>query len=313
MLAYRAKSVGAWGFGRQARRVNIDHLNPHVLATEARPMFYEKLGIMPRLNLDWRTPRAEIVARIARFKPDLISGPPSLLAELADELTDADRARIDATRVLTGSERLSASMRARIERGFGCPVADIYGCVELVFIAMEAPEERGYRLCEEAVIVEVLAQGASATKGEIHLTGLHQWSMPFIRYRLGDDVEVTDGAGPHRLLRAIDGRVTDRFRLPDGRELHGYELGELIERCSLAVRRFQITQVRRDAFHVRLVLATTSPAALAALDRSFRDTLGPTIACTVEVVASLDRPHRKFYPFVSYERLEKLRAAGTPP
>jgi len=313
MLAYRAKAVGAWGFGPRARRVNLDHFSPLVLATEARPMLYEKMGIMPRLNLDWRTPKDEIVACIARFEPDLISGPPSLLAELADGLDDTDRARINATRILTGAELLSASMRARIESGFGCPVSDIYGCVETVFIAMEAPEEQGYRLCEEVVIVEVLDNGTPATRGEIFLTGLHQWSMPFIRYRLGDYVEVMDGAGPHRRLRSIDGRVTDRFQLPDGRRLHGYTLGELVEGSSLAVRRFQITQVQRDAFRVRLVLEKKSHADLAALNHCLRDTLGPAIDVRVEVVESLDRPHRKFYPFVSYERLETLRAAGTPP
>ena len=52
--------------------------------------------------------------------------------------------------------------------------------------------------------------------------------MPFIRYRLGDQVELGDGVGPNRWLRAIDGRVTDRFQLPDGRRLHGDTWGELI-------------------------------------------------------------------------------------
>lgn len=309
MLAYRAKAVGAWGFDLRARRANIDHFSPTALATEARPMLYEKLGIMPRLNLDWRTPRDEIVARISEFNPDLISGPPSLLAELADDLGDSDRERLNIARVLTGAEQLLPSARSRIERGFGCPVADIYGCVETVFIAMEAPDTSGYRLCEEAVIVEVLDNGKPAAKGEIFLTGLHQWSMPFIRYRLGDYVEMTEGAGPHRSLRSINGRVTDRFQLSDGRRLHGYTLGELVEQSGLAVRRFQILQVQRDEFHIKLVLETADHKPLAALDERLRNTLGPAIEVRVEVVASLERPNRKFYPFVSYERLQKLRSA----
>ena len=78
-------------------------------------------------------------------------------------------------------------------------------------------------------------------------------------------------------------------------------------RSGLAVRRFQITQVRRDSFQVRLVLEAPSQADLAALKQSLRETLGAAIQVEVEVVRSLDRPYRKFYPFVSYERLEKLR------
>ena len=303
LLAYRAQAVGSWGFGPRARRANIDHFSRDALTTEAGEMWYEKLGVMPRLNLDWRSPTEEILSRIDQFKPDLISGPPSLLARLADDLDESDRARLHAARVITGAELLSASMRTRIEQGFGCPIADVYGCTETVFIAMEVPGEPGHRLCEEAVIVEVLNNGLPASKGEIFLTSLHQWSMPFIRYRLGDQVELAPGAGPHRVLQSIDGRVTDRFVLADGRQLHGYTLGEQVEGSGLPVRRFQIIQRERDAFRVKLVLDSPNAKELAALNRSLCDTLGQGIEVQIEVVDSLDQPHGKFYPFISYERL----------
>ncbi len=311
MLAHRAKAVGAWGYGPRTRRANIDHFSPESLATEAHPMLYERLGIMPRLNLDWRTPKDQIVSQISEFKPDLISGPPSLLAELADALTDDDRARIGATHVLTGAELMTASDRTRIERGFGCPVADIYGCVETVFIAMQTPRELGYRICEEAVIVEVLHDGSPADRGEIVLTPLHQWSMPFIRYRLGDQAVLMEGGGIDRRIRSIDGRVTDRFLLPDGRHLHGYTLGQLVEECDLSVRRFQITQTRPEMFCVRLVLDPAGHTGLAPLKQRFQYTLGPGVQLRIEVVDTIDRPQRKFYPFISYERFVKLSEQPT--
>ncbi len=303
LLAYRAKAVGAWGFGLRSRRVNIDHFSPEALRSETRPMAYERLGVMPRLNLDWRMSKRDIVSRIAAFRPDLISGPPSLLAELAVELGDADRSRIAAARVLTGAERLSATDRDRIEGGFGCPVTDIYGCTEIVFIGMEAPGHDGYRLCEEAVIVEVLQEGLPSPRGEIYLTGLHQWSMPFIRYRLGDLVEVAQGPGPHRLLHSIDGRVTDRFTLPDGRRIHGYTLGEVVEKSGLPVRRFQIVQERRDAFRIRLVLAGPTDPELRGLEGDLRDALGADVDVNVEVTERLHRSRMKADTFVSVERL----------
>lgn len=310
MLAFRAKAVGAWGYGPRTRRANIDHFSSEALAIEVGAKWYERFGVMPRLNLDWRLPKEQIVDRVARFKAGLVSGPPSLLADLADELCDADRARLEVTRVLTGAELLSGSMRGRIERGFGCPVVDIYGCVETVFIAMQAPGTDGYRVCGEAVIVEVLDNGTPAAGGEIVVTGLHQWSMPFIRYRLGDCVRVADGGGVYRGLREIDGRVTDRFLLSDGRRLHGYTLGQLVEQSGLGVRRFQITQVERDAFEVRLVLDSPACAELSSLRRSLRDTLGGGVRVRVEAVDSLERAGRKFYPFISYERLLSMRRSS---
>lgn len=302
MLAYRAKAVGAWGFGARARRANIDHLSPDVVESEAAPHFYERLGIMPRLNLDWRLAKDEIVAKVSAFDADLISGPPSLLAELADELDDRDRARLRAKRVLTGAEQLTDAVRDRIARGFERPVTDLYGCHEVVFIAMEAPGVAGYRVCEESVVVEVLKGDKRARHGEIVLTGLHLWTMPFIRYRLGDFVEVADDTGPRLLLRSIDGRVTDRFTLPGGRRVHGYTLGEVVESSDLAVRRFQIVQEQRDVFRVRLVCDGGESLDFVRLRECLRAKLGADISVEVERVSSIDRPSRKFHTFVSLER-----------
>lgn len=312
MLAFRAQAVGMWGFGARARRANIDHFGAQTVESELQQRPYEALGIMPRLNLDWQTPKNEMIAAIASFKPDLVSGPPSILADLAHQLDDTDRSRIGARQVLTGAELMTAADRGVIEHGFGLPVADVYGCAELVFIAMEAPGVDGYRVCEESVIVEMLDNGEPAQKGEIYLTGLHQWAMPFIRYRLGDCVEVQESDDPHLVLRSIDGRVTDCFWLPDGRRLHGYSLGEIIEDCDLPVRRFQITQHERDVFHIRLVLDGPAEQNLEALRHRFNTLLGPGVTASIEIVDTLGRPLRKFYPFVSFERLRGLNDRRSP-
>ena len=143
------------------------------------------------------------------------------------------------------------------------------------------------------------------------VTGLHSFAMPFIRYRLGDQVVVGSSPGPYRTLRSIDGRVIDRFKLPSGRVLHGYTLGQVVKVGGLEARRFQITQERRDFFRVRLVAPGARPAETQAVRTAMLELLESGVEVVVELVDSIaPQDSGKFYPFVSVERLEAWRTAN---
>ncbi|MDX1383287.1 MAG: hypothetical protein R3190_06550 [Thermoanaerobaculia bacterium] len=302
LLLLRARAIGEWARGLRTRRAVIDHLGPQS-REETRTGVHERLGILPRLCLDWRCPKEELVGRIEAFAPDLVAGPPSVLAWVADTLTAEDRSRLVARRVLTGAETLTPGLRRRITDGFGLPIVDLYGAHEVVFIAMESPGEPGYRVCWRSVIVEVLPVDGSAAAGEVVVTALHSMAMPFLRYRLGDLVQAEDD-GPVLRLRAIEGRVNDRFRLPDGRWLHGYSLGEVVESSGLPLRRFQITQTRPDAFRVRLVVEEAPATVLDALRRRIVAKVGGGVEVTVEVVAEIPHRGRKTPTFVAWRPSE---------
>ena len=113
----------------------------------------------------------------------------------------------------------------------------------------------------------------------------------------------------NQTLRSIEGRTVDRFELPSGELVHGDTLGEVVEASGLEVRRFQITQERRDAFRVRLLLRS-GERAFEQLEAALREWLEPGVGVSIEVVDALDHDGaRKFYPFVSVERLKAWRAA----
>ena len=316
LLAYRVRAMGAFGVGPVARRASINHLHPGGQRGDmARKYLHGRLGLMPRLWIDWRTPKNEILAALERFQPQVVHGPPSILSWLADELTDDDRRRISARLIVTGSETLTPRMRGQIERGFGLPVADVYGSHEVVFIAMQVPQPTGddplYRVCEESVAIEVLRDGSPAQPGEtgeVVVTALQSFVMPFIRYRLGDRVTLGrapgGSAGPYTTLRSIDGRTLDRFILPDGRILLGYVLGEAVEESRLNVRRFQIVQERPEVFRVSLALYEPPRGELERLASRLREILGPAVTVRIGIVPTLTATgSRKFSPYVSFERL----------
>ena len=92
--------------------------------------------------------------------------------------------------------------------------------------------------------------------GEIVLTHLDAYGMPFIRYRTGDTGRLlpgrcTCGRGLP-LMDVVEGRVTDFLRLPDGTIKHAlsviYPIRELV-----GIDRFRVTQARDYSVSIDLV------------------------------------------------------------
>jgi phenylacetate-CoA ligase len=310
LLALRARAFAAFGPGLRTRRVQLDYFNSQVRHAHFKTRLYERLGLLPRLMIDWDTPKEEVVSAIERFQPHIISGTPSILSWLAQKLTEQDRQRMHPKILITGAETLTSMMREQIERGFGIPVANCYGAHEVGFIAMQQPDHDGLTVCEESVIFEVLKDGRPAKpgeRGEVVVTALHSFTMPFIRYRLGDQVILGDTPGgdngPYNTIRSIEGRTIDFFTLPNGRTVHPYDFNSEIKACGVDVRRFQIVQERRDFFRIHLVLGYVPTHDLEGLLHRISRYLGPDITTQIEEAHTLP-PSRtgKFYPYVSLER-----------
>src|SRR5262245_29817643 len=88
LLAFRFRATSEFGLKPSMRRVQIDYFSPETLQREGGRHFYERLGIHPKLRIDWRTPKSEMLDQIERFRPHLLTGPPSILSWVASELTE---------------------------------------------------------------------------------------------------------------------------------------------------------------------------------------------------------------------------------
>jgi len=310
MLAYRIRAYIGSDFDLPWRRAMIDYYSPETLRIEGRRAFHEQFGILPRLLIDWRTPKREVVEALARCRAEVIFGPPSTLCWIADEWTDEDRRRVPLRMVITGAETVTEQMNQRIKEGFGAPTADVYGCHETVFIALRGTHDPFYTICRDAAIVEVLRDGKPVQpneSGEVYVTALHLHTMPFIRYRLGDLVTVDTVVGSGKTvhsLRTIDGRTTEHFQLRDGKPLHPCVFSDLIKDSRLPVRRFQVIQQSRDDFLIRVVFLNGATPALENFRDQVSQALGPDIAVQTETLDTLQPPAgRKFRPYIPVERL----------
>ncbi len=95
--------------------------------------------------------------------------------------------------------------------------------------------------------------------GEVAVTDFTARALPFIRFINGDTAIAADpaelcpcGRGLH-MVRSIEGRVNDLFRLKDGRILVSH-VWHKIFREHAGVRDFQVLQKEPDRFEVNLVL-----------------------------------------------------------
>lgn len=180
-----------------------------------------------------------MVNAITRFQPHYVDAYPSSVYALASLMAERGVTFSGIKGVVTSGETLDDEQREVIERAFGAPVFDQYGCAEMAVFAGQCPYGR-YHVKADYGVVEVVKDDGSAADGEsgdLVVTGLVNRTMPLIRYAVGEVGAVEwlqcecGGNGP--VLTELQGRKDDAVVTPDGRRigrlspvLKGFPIGE---------------------------------------------------------------------------------------
>jgi phenylacetate-CoA ligase len=237
------------------------------------------------------TPRSDehldrAIAEMQRFRPDVLvcfsSGGGALARRVLERGLSWDRLP-----VLCGAEALVPPDRRAMEEAFGHAVFETYGSREVMLMAAECEEHDGLHIAMENVIVEVVVQEGGTTRhaepgevGEVAVTDLHNFAMPFIRYLNGDRAVAgpTTRCGCQRqLLRiaSIEGRVTAMLRDASGKPVAGLFVHAILAHVGQAFRGFQAVQKKDGSVTLRLVKSSTfDEEAHAYLLRGFERYLG---------------------------------------
>jgi phenylacetate-CoA ligase len=243
--------------------------------------------------------------RLNRRPPSMLLGYSGAVHQLA-RLAEATGIRIAPPRVLmVSAEPLSSSMRETIERVFGAPVINRYGALETGGIACECLHRRGLHVSALTHHVEIVrSDGGPCGPGEVgHLviTVLSNYSMPLIRYRIGDLATVPDDDGscpcgrPFPRISTVVGRALDSFVRRDGVWVHGVNVKRFYHRAPW-VAQFQVIQVAIDRIVVKLIDRDRTPdplssrrADLQVITAYFRDLMGADCQVDFEFVESIPR------------------------
>jgi phenylacetate-CoA ligase len=174
-----------------------------------RTLLLSTVHLLPE-NLRW------YAAALERFQPVYLSGYPSSMYVLADYYRQSGRPAPRLRAALTSAETLLHNQRLAIEETFATRVFDQYGQAEMQSFWYEC-ETGSMHAHPLAGVTEILRpDGTSAAPGEmgeVVLTGLVNYAMPLIRYRVGDTARFATGACPcgrgMPVIEEIGGRLDD--------------------------------------------------------------------------------------------------------
>lgn len=176
-----------------------------------------------------------------RFKPSLLRGYATSLYYVAEYIEKNNLTIHRPKAIVSSTEVLHKRMREKIETVFAAPVFDSYGCREISQMATECEQHNGFHVVFENQYVELINQ-------EVVVTNLHNFVMPFIRYKVGDLAKELSwepcpcGRQSPRLINLI-GRDNDNIELPNGKVING-EFFEFLFFGMNDVIQYQVTYSR---------------------------------------------------------------------
>lgn len=163
-------------------------------------------------------------------------------------------------------------LRKEIEEVFQCEVFNHYGSREVGAIASECSAHDGLHILSEHTLVEVVnEEGRSCEpgeKGEIVVTTLNNYSMPLIRYKIGDIGikqayrDCACGCSYPKLQKVV-GRSTDIFTTKAGSKVYGAYFTHLFYYYDW-IKNFQVIQ--KDSSHILVKIVKIGDVNERALD-----------------------------------------------
>ena len=232
--------------------------------------FGEKEGFVKRLKLFLNNNKVisgydlsdadmeEIIEVFRKRKPKLFITYPSILEHIGNYCIPRKiEIRVDVIRI--GGEKLYPHQRELAMKVFGAPVFDFYGSRDITSIAMECKEHHGLHIMSENVIVEVQDDnGNFVTEGEgdLIVTHLHNWVTPFIRYRIGDRVRISQrkcSCGRKLpLIEEVLGRSFDMITFPNGNSVMG-PFWTFLFKSKPGIDQFSVHLVAKDRLTIKYV------------------------------------------------------------
>lgn len=195
--------------------------------------------------------------------------------------------------IITTAEVLLPGQREFLEQSFQGRVFNRYGCREVSVIASECEYHRGMHVSAETFLVEIVPSATiPKPAGRVVITDLLNFSMPLIRYEIGDVAAWADSqpcpcGRQLPLLTEVQGRTTEFLLQGKGRQISGPAL-TLVVADMPEVRQVQFVQKALDLILIRVVPGKNyGPAAAEELRRRLGLYLDPQTRLEIEETDSI--------------------------
>jgi phenylacetate-CoA ligase len=305
----RSDEWSGWRLGQRVAKVwGNPEYRQFGLKGRLRNLLLDRAVYLDTLDL---TPEriAEFTKVSRRHRPGLVFGHAHSLYLLACSLKKAGVDDIRPNGIVSTAMILHDWQRAVIERVFGVPVTNRYGCEEVSLIACECEAHHGLHLNADSVYAEV------PSDGKLLVTDLTNRAMPLIRYQVGD-VVVPAGDRACRcgrglpLIERVEGREADYVVTPSGRLISGISLTENFALLIPGTAQVQIVQ--ETVHHLRIRMVADDGFGGAGRRRVaglVRELFGPGVRFDLELVDAIPQePSGKYRFCISKVARDHLRA-----
>ena len=241
----------------------------------AKDLYYGKVPLKERLKkklynrIDlncYRMGRKDIqgfVDRINKEKPNWIEAYAMAAFEIAKFINQTNQKIYSPSGIVTSTTTLHPEMKELIEKVFCCSVYNRYGSREVGDAACSCATGKGLHTNLINHYVEILNNNLEPVGtneiGTLHITTLNNFSMPLIRYNIGDLAEspkdvnrfCSCGRG-FPLIKRIIGRETDIFETTEGNRFYGGSFTRLFYLKDWC-QRFQVIQKDYDYIQINIL------------------------------------------------------------
>ena len=229
-----------------------------------------------------------------RRHPHTILAYPSSLYQFATFLFQSGLApKWNLKGIITSAEMLHSHYRSLAEKVFSTKIYNRYGGREVGLIAMECVEGRMHINCRD-LYLEIDSPDPYTEPGDLLITQLNNYAMPFIRYRIGDIGRLSDEVCPCGnqlpILAELLGRSTATFRTRTGALIHGGYFTQQFYNV-IGVDQFQLIQESLKHCILKVVINTQwTEATHRYMVQKIQEVLGADVIVTVEFVDEIPLP-----------------------
>jgi len=273
-----------------------------------RDFQYNKLYNILRFdsNLLKKESAIKVIKEINRFQPSFMMGFPFdilMLSKFAEE----EGIKIHSPQsIVTYGETLSEKKLKLLENAYQCKVYNFFSLHESAAMISEC-EQGNLHFIEDFAFHEIADEkGKDASEtgfGELIGTSFYNYSMPLIRYKIGDNVKIEKSQKVcncqrnFRIVKEISGKQCDFIQTPDGRFL-GSVMSHSIDNA-IGVVCSQIIQNSLEQIEVNLVVDDSfNENSQIELEKGLRKRLGNQIKLKFHQVFQLEKRKSGKTPFI---------------
>ncbi|VVB53037.1 Uncharacterised protein [uncultured archaeon] len=189
--------------------------------------------------------------------------------------------------IITSAGTLTPSMKQEIKKTFKCSVHNKYGSREVGDMACSCEKDEGLHLNPATHVIEILDDKMQPVKsgeiGSVYVTTLQNYSMPLIRYKIGDLAvsarKTICSCGRNLpLIQHVEGREMSVFKKKDGTiipaEFFIHFIGVVHNKGF--IEKFQVIQEDYEAITIKAVIKNKKEFEKNkdAIEKSIRKTMG---------------------------------------